>query len=230
MDIMLYLRSGSGKYMLKVRERGAIMANNNIPSQMSGFFDSVDGDRLYNAAAFSAFYSMFFSDGVLTLPEDALLCEPAEDALAITVNPGNALVQGHYFLNPELTVMQLEAAHATYPRIDRVVLRYDNTTQGRSVSLAVITGTPASAPQAPALTRSDDVYELALCTVGIEAGGTSVASIQDNRQNDSLCGLVKCKFAVEGTPIPGTNIIPYGTITAIVPGSLDSPAGAYTET
>jgi hypothetical protein len=62
----------------------------------------------------------------------------------------------------------------------------------RSIQLAVVDGTPAATPAAPALTRTSDVYELGIADVLIPAAATSIATnnITDTRLNTSLCGLV----------------------------------------
>ena len=187
--------------------------------QASGFFDSIDDDRLYSSDDFSHFYGLFFTDGVLSLPENALLCAPVADSMAVTVQPGNALVKAHYFrLNTETTV-QIGAASPDYPRIDLITLRFDNSTPARSITLGVKTGTPAGTPHAPELERTDEVYEIALAVLGIEAAGTSIASFRDTREDENYCGLVKAKFAIDGVPQPETGVIPHGVIIPIMRGN-----------
>lgn len=197
--------------------------------QDSGFFDSIDDDRLYSADDFSHFYGLFFTDGVLSLPENALLCAPVEDEMAVTVQPGNALVKAHYFrLNTETTV-QIGAASPDYPRIDLITLRFDNSTPARNITLGVKAGTPAGTPHAPELERTDEVYEIALAVIGIEAAGTSIASFRDTREDEDYCGLVKAKFAIDGVPQPETGVIPHGVIIPIMGGNRGNAgiSGAY---
>lgn len=196
--------------------------------QDSGFFDSIDDDRLYSSDDFSHFYGLFFTDGVLSLPENALLCAPVDGEMAVTVQPGNALVKAHYFRLDDVVTLPIGAASPDYPRIDLVTLRFDNSTPARSITLGVKAGTPAGTPQAPELTRTDEVYELAIAIIGIEAAGTSIASFRDTRQEENYCGLVKSRFAVDGQPQP-TGTIPYGVIIPVIAGDFNAPAGAYTE-
>lgn len=197
--------------------------------QDSGFFDSIDDDRLYSADDFSHFYGLFFTDGVLSLPENALLCAPVADSMAVTVQPGNALIKAHYFRLDEVTTLQVGAASPDYPRIDLITLRFDNSTPSRSITLGVKAGTPAGTPHAPELERTDEVYEIALAVIGIEAAGTSIASFRDTRQEENYCGLVKSRFAIDGVPQPDTGTVPYGTIVPIIGGDFTAPAGVYTE-
>lgn len=197
--------------------------------QDSGFFDSIDDDRLYSADDFSHFYGLFFTDGVLSLPENALLCAPVADSMAVTVQPGNALIKAHYFRLDEVTTLQVGAASPDYPRIDLITLRFDNSTPSRSITLGVKAGTPAGTPHAPELERTDEVYEIALAVIGIEAAGTSIASFRDTRQEENYCGLVKSRFAIDGVPQPDTGTVPYGVIVPVIGGDFGAPAGVYTE-
>jgi hypothetical protein len=187
--------------------------------QASGFFDSIDDDRLYSSDDFSHFYGLFFTDGVLSLPENALLCAPVEDEMAVTVQPGNALVKAHYFRLDSETTVQIGAASPDYPRIDLITLRFDNSTPARSITLGVKAGTPAGTPHAPELERTDEAYEIAIAVIGIEAAGTSIASFRDTRQDENYCGLVKAKFAIDGVPQPETGVIPHGVIIPVMRGN-----------
>jgi hypothetical protein len=58
--------------------------------------------------------------------------------------------------------------------------------------LAVVTGVPAKAPVAPALTRNADIFELGLADITIPQAATTVtaANVFDTRLVTSLCGLV----------------------------------------
>jgi hypothetical protein len=197
--------------------------------QASGFFDSIDDDRLYSSDDFSRFYGLFFTDGVLSLPENALLCAPVDDEMAVTVQPGNALLQSHYFRLDEVTTVQIGAASPDYPRIDLITLRFDNSTPARSITLGVKAGTPAGTPHAPELERTDEVYEIAIAVIGIEAAGTSIASFRDTRHDENYCGLVKARFAIDGVPQPETGVIPHGIIIPIMRGNVGNAgiSGAY---
>jgi hypothetical protein len=76
------------------------------------------------------------------------------------------------------------------PRIDRVAVRWDAVE--RQISAAVLTGRAAASPTAPSLTRSDNIYELALADIAVAAGAVSLAAgdITDRRMDTSLCGTV----------------------------------------
>ena len=85
------------------------------------------------------------------------------------------------------------------PRIDAVVLRYDAT--ARTTTLKVLQGTPASKPSAPAISRTELVYDLCLCQISRPAGQTALtaANLTDTRTDEALCGLMR--DGVTGIPM-----------------------------
>ena len=87
--------------------------------------------------------------------------------------------------------LPIPLADATYPRIDRVVIRYD-AVQNKGF-LTISSGTPASNPAVPALTRNENAYEISLAKVYVAAGATeiTVANITDERLDESVCGLMR---------------------------------------
>ena len=84
-------------------------------------------------------------------------------------------------------------------RIDRVVLRYDAA--AKKTRLQVLDGTPDSAsPAAPAITRTELIYDLCLAEIKRPAGSTAVtvADIYDTRADETVCGVMR--DGVHGIP------------------------------
>jgi hypothetical protein len=100
------------------------------------------------------------------------------------------MIRGRFCENDAALTLSVPAAHATYPRIDRVVVRL-NASPGRTIDIVVKAGTAAPEPAAPALTRTAEIWELSLAQVRVEAGATSIlsAKITDERGSASLCGV-----------------------------------------
>ena len=158
-------------------------------AEFSRFFDSTPSDkRSYSAAEFAEFMKTFYSTGVIS-GGDKLKVTKDSSTLSVSVNPGMAMVEGHWYKNTEVEFLQVTAADTVYPRIDRVVLRLDLSLEVRSVHLAVIEGTPAAAPQPPELTRNDNIYEISLARITIPANALTVSAVADERPDASLCGI-----------------------------------------
>ena len=165
----------------------------------SGFFNSVNDDRLYNAEDISRYFENILSSGIFKRIENCLKVS-ASSGLALTVAPGAGLIDCHWFRARSAESVTIPAAHAVLPRFDIVAARLDLTDTARSISLTVISGTPAESPAEPTLTRTATVYDLALALVYVPAGATSISAenITDVRGNDYYCGYVK---SLVGTPI-----------------------------
>ena len=89
-------------------------------------------------------------------------------------------------------------ADSTLSRIDRVVLQFDTAANLTAVKLK--TGTPAAAPEPPAILQNHNQYELGLCTVSVPAGSSVVtaADITDTRADEAVCGVMR--DSVTGIP------------------------------
>ena len=88
-------------------------------------------------------------------------------------------------------VLTIPTADGALPRIDRIVLRFD-AAAGKS-ELVVLKGTPASSPAAPAVSRTELVYDLGLYTVNVPAGSLAVsaADISSTMTDENVCGLMR---------------------------------------
>ncbi len=157
--------------------------------EKSGFFNSSDGDRIYDAVDFASYFGSLVSNGVFYAVATNLQVTPGV-GLAVSVAAGSAWINGYRYENTDALNIPLTTANGSNPRIDRVVVRLSKVS--RSIQIAVVDGTPAATPVAPALTRTSDVYELGIADVLIPAAATSIAAnnITDTRLNTSLCGLV----------------------------------------
>lgn len=155
----------------------------------SGFFNSVNGDRKYDARRFAEYFASFIGNGVFPNPSNNLQVI-ANDDMTITVKAGKAWINGYIMINDDDYILEIAPADGVLNRIDRVVARYD--TVNREIRLEVKKGTFASNPTAPELQRDADAYELALADVYVAAGSISIsqADITDLRLNTELCGIV----------------------------------------
>jgi hypothetical protein len=158
-------------------------------AQSSGFFNSVDGDRLYNAFDFARYFGSLASNGIFYATTDNLKVSWVS-GMNIEVAAGAAWISGYNFLNDSPADFTLANGDGTYARYDNIVVRLD--LNARQVTLAVVQGVPAAIPTPPTLTRNSDVWELCLARISVprNAASISAGSINDTRLTQSLCGLV----------------------------------------
>ena len=121
----------------------------------------------------------------------------------ITVAPGLAWInyddfKGVSACSREAVNLTVPDADSTLPRIDRVVLQFDTAANLTAVKLKP--GTPAAAPEPPAILQNHNQYELGLCTVSVPAGSSVItaADITDTRADEAVCGVMR--DGVKGIP------------------------------
>lgn len=170
-------------------------------AETSMFFDSTAEDRRrYSSAAFAKFMRLFYSDGVVTNGGNSLQVRKSSSNLSITVDTGSAIVQGYAYFNEDAPLsLPVTAAHASLPRIDRVVLRLDLTLSARDISAAILTGTPAASPTPPALTRTENVWELSLAQLRIPANAVTIQTVTDERLDADVCGISEGLYTLDAS-------------------------------
>ena len=156
-----------------------------------GFFDSVGGDRKYNADDISNYFLSLISNGVFATPATCMQVV-ASSGMTVNVSPGWGFVRCKYIHNTTYESLTIEPANALLNLIDRIVLRLDPAS--RDITITVKKGEEsASSPVPPELTRvSDGVYELSLAQIAVNAGATEITQedITDERPDVNLCGYV----------------------------------------
>ena len=157
--------------------------------EKSGFFNSSGGDRVYSATDFAAYFGKLVSNGIFYASGTNLQVTPGS-GMALSVAAGSAWINGYSYENTDSLTLNLATASGVNPRIDRVVVRFSAVE--RRIYLAVLTGTPAETPTAPALIRSNDTFELGLTDILVPKGSVTISAINltDTRLSTALCGLV----------------------------------------
>lgn len=193
----------------------------------SGFFNSVNGDRKYNAEDIGRYFDNILSSGIYKRITNSMLVS-AGSGMTLTVAPGAGLIDCHWFRAKAAETVTIPTANAVLPRFDAVVVRLDKSDSVRSITLDVVSGTPDSSPVEPTPVRDETVHELVLALVYVPAGATSIvaANITDVRDNDWYCGWVhslvdtpvlKLHSSVYVTAANNTTRIPVN-VAAYVPG------------
>lgn len=152
-------------------------------------------------AADVAAYLAGLTSGVFSSAEDFPVT--AAGGLKVTVGAGRGWVHpsrftGYSITKRESDTLTMPLADPSLPRIDRIVMRYD--AGARAASLQVLQGTASSTPTAPAISRTELIYDLCLAEITRPAGSTSISTgqITDTRLDEALCGLVR--DSVTGIP------------------------------
>lgn len=151
------------------------------------FYNSVEGDRTYDADSFSDWLKKFFTTGVFQNE----LQVTASGGMGVQVGSGYSNVNGKVMMfdNTPLTV---GTADSQYYRIDSVILERNDTL--RNFALKIVQGNTGAESAVTGVTpvRSGGIYQLVLARIKVKPGATIItqADITDTRADASICGIV----------------------------------------
>lgn len=146
-------------------------------SVSSGFFNSLNGDRKYNAAQMSAIFDGLIIDGVFASIGTAFAVKAA-GGLTVNVGIGKAWFDHTWTVNDSILPMTAPEAEVLLDRIDAVVLEVNGTESVRENTIKFVKGNPSSAPSRPTLTNEGNVHQYPLCYI-YRKYGTAVINQAD---------------------------------------------------
>lgn len=157
--------------------------------ELSFPFNSINGDRKYNAKDWARYFETFIGNGIFPNPSTNLQVLANND-MSITVKKGAGWIFGHIYVTDLDKPLNIDVADPLLDRIDRIVLALDYNE--RKVELRVKKGEPKTGATAPPLKRDSDIYELGLAEIRVNKGVASItqSSIKDTRMDKNVCGIV----------------------------------------
>lgn len=139
-----------------------------------GFFDSIAGDRKYDADQMNSIFDGLISDGVIPNRGDCFKVTPVSNTLQVNVGTGNAWFNHTWTENDSPIILTLSASDKTYPRCDAIVLEINTEKSVRANSIKILRGEPYVNPARPSLINTDNVHQYPLAYITIRAGATVV--------------------------------------------------------
>lgn len=134
------------------------------------------------------------------------------DGNVVTIGEGigwirNSKFSGKVVANKAEMSLDLGLPHATYPRIDAVVLQFNENANASEI--IVKNGTAQTNPMPPEVIRTESVYELHLYHVYREAGAASVTSsnVTDLRSDSAYCGIMSDDVTMLGDDYVRKNMV-----------------------
>lgn len=164
------------------------------------FFNSVEGDRTYQASDFADYFKRFLTSGVFPKPSTSLQVL-SNDSYTISLQPGYAMLEGYMYYNTDVKNIVLDAADGVLNRIDYVMVQLDLA--NRKIETIVKKGTPATSPVPPSIIRSESIFELVLAQIYIPKSAASISqmNITDVRMNSEICGWVNSTIQADTSAI-----------------------------
>ena len=148
----------------------------------ANFYNSDNGDRVYDADSFSEWLRPFFKTGVFNGELQVL----ASSGMEVIVDTGNAFIEGKLKKFDSQTTLTVEQASANSTRIDSVICRRNDT--DRDFTLMIVKGTTV----APLPVRENGIYDIVLAHITVPASAVEIKqeNITDTRMNADICGWV----------------------------------------
>lgn len=148
----------------------------------ANFYNSDNGDRVYDADSFGEWLRPFFKTGVFNGELQVL----ASSGMEVIVDTGNAFIEGKLKKFDSQTTLTVEQASANSTRIDAVVCRRNDT--DRDFTLMIVKGTTV----APLPVRENGIYDIVLAHITVPASAVEIKqeNITDTRMNADICGWV----------------------------------------
>lgn len=138
-----------------------------------GFYNSLNGDRKYDAFQMSSIFDGVIRDGVFQSIGGYLATKPGE-GMQVLVAPGKAWFDHTWTVNDALYPLDIREPDLTLKRYDAVVLETDGSKPIRKNSIKIIEGISATNPQKPTMVRGESLNQHPLAYVLVKPGATSI--------------------------------------------------------
>ena len=157
----------------------------------NGFFNSLNGDRKYNANQLSRIFEGLITDGVYESVGNKLAVQP-NSGMTVQIGTGRGWFFGHWVNNDSEYLLPLEGSDVLLKRYCAVCIRVDENIEYRSAVPYLKYSDFATDPVKPEMERTETVREYCLAYILIPAGATEItaADIEDTRGYTDLCGWV----------------------------------------
>lgn len=156
-----------------------------------GFYNSLNGDRKYNALQFTSIFDGIIRDGIFMTVGNQMTVKTANSGMQVNVQTGRAWFDHSWTLIEDAVYpLVLPNPEVLLDKYVAVVLETNSNTGVRANSIKYVAGQPATNPQYPTLINSGNIHQHPLAYVRIRAGATSIS------QGDirSMVGTSSCPY------------------------------------
>lgn len=139
-----------------------------------GFFNSVGGDRKYDARDMGELFNGVINDGVYMHIGNRLMVSPGDQGLKVVVGTGKSWAKGTWALLDAPQELTVDPPDGILHRIDSIVMVHDTTDTVRNCRLEVRKGQPSANPTPKAPVITDHIKELVLAHISVRSGTTKI--------------------------------------------------------
>lgn len=140
-----------------------------------GFYNSINGDRVYDAIQVGQIFDGIITDGIYATYLKAMVVKASDNASEVIVQPGRAWFNHTWtYIDADYPV-EAPAPEVILDRVDTLVLDINAEYSNRENKIIWVQGTPASVnPEAPSLINTTTHHQYPLCNVYRKAGTTMI--------------------------------------------------------
>ena len=142
-----------------------------------GFYNSLNGDRKYDATQLSSLFDGLIIDGIFASIGTCFVVK-ADTGIIVNVGIGKAWFNKTWTLNDAILPMEAPISEILLDRIDALVIEVDTSEAVRANSIKFIKGTPSSSPVNPTLASRTTLNQYPLCYIYRPAGSTEITQAQ----------------------------------------------------
>ena len=138
-----------------------------------GFYNSLYGDRKYDATQLSSLFDGIIIDGVFASIGTCFVTK-ADVGLNVNVGIGKAWFNRTWTLNDSILPMEAPISEVLIDRIDALVIEVDTSEAVRANSIKFVLGTPSSQPVRPTLAMDGTINQYPICYIYRRASSTEI--------------------------------------------------------
>lgn len=156
----------------------------------SGFFNSKNGDRKYDAEVMSSIFDGIINDGVFQSVGTAFAVK-ASSGNVVNVGIGRCWFNSTWLLNDAVLPVTFAASDVLNPRWDAVVIEIDRSESVRAGSIKMVKGTASTSPSKPSMVKTAYKNQYPLAYIYRKAGATEITQADiTNMIGTSSCPYV----------------------------------------
>ena len=141
----------------------------------SGFFNSLNHDRVYDADDINSIFDGIITDGVFGNIGSKFNVTPGS-GMTVNVGTGKARFHQIFVENDANLVLQVSQSDVLLNRIDAVVIRVDRTMNGRIGNIVIVKGSPSQNPAAPTLSNDNQIWDMPIAYINVKANVNKINS------------------------------------------------------
>lgn len=165
-------------------------------SVKSGFFNSINGDRKYNADDLNSIFTDIFSEGVFKGSGNEFAVSPVSGSLAVQVDTGKAFYNNTWISNDAIYQVTLPTAPQYLSRIDAIILDFNGSSSVRENSITYVAG-EVGTEEKPTLINSGSHKQIPLAYVTIYPGASTI----DTSNIEYVVGTDECQYVIFETAV-----------------------------